>query len=102
MTVERNYFGQHQTIYTLRDGAAVSCTLMFDARGDGEAAWKILLPGPKGTDDLYGTRVFAAPDSSQMQAWLAPIVGHDEAAELADAVDAEPPHQGAWVRHDAK
>ena len=102
MTVERSYFDQHQTIYTLRDGAAVSCTLMFDARGGGEAAWKILLPGRKGTDDLYGTHVFAAPDSSQLRAWLAPIVGNDQAAELVNAVDAEPPHQAAWVRQDTK
>ena len=33
------------------------------------AIWKILLPGPDGTEDLYGTHMFADPDAAQLQAW---------------------------------
>src|SRR5271165_486578 len=97
MTVERSYYGD-QTTYTLRHVAAESCALIFDASGDAQAAWKILLPGPGGRNDLYGTQRFTAPDAAQLRGWLASIVGPDQAAELAEAVDAQPPHQASWVR----
>jgi len=97
MTVDRSY-GDHQTRYVLRDGAAVSCVLIFDASQNGQAAWKILLPGPGGTEDQYGAKAFAAPDGGQLRMWLAPVVGADRATELASAVDAQPPHESAWTR----
>jgi len=97
MTVERSYYG-HETTYAPRHGADISATLIFDASGDAQAAWKILLPGPGGRNDLYGMQEFAAPDAAQLRAWLTSIVGPNQAAELAEAVDAQPPHQAAWVR----
>jgi hypothetical protein len=60
------------------------------------ATWKILLPGPGGTEDLSGTQRFTSPDAAQLQAWLTRIVGRDRAAELADAVAAAPPRPAAW------
>jgi hypothetical protein len=60
------------------------------------AAWKILLPGPGGTEDLYGTGKFRAPDAPQLKAWLTPIVGAGAAAELSDAVDSQPPRTSGW------
>jgi hypothetical protein len=55
-----------------------------------------LIPGLGGTEDLYGTERFISPDAAQLQAWLTRTVGHDRAAELADAVDAAPPRPAAW------
>ena len=76
--------------------------LTYTADPDEPATWKILLPGPGGTEDLYGTQRFPDPDAAQLQAWLSPIVGSDHAAELADAVDAAPPPPAAWrPRSDA-
>jgi len=74
--------------------------LTFDTGqdGGGPAVWKVLLPGPTGTEDLYGTQEFARPDAEQLTAWLAPIVGRDAATELAIAVDADPPHSASWQR----
>lgn len=100
MTVERTQVG-HATRYALRDGNGLSCVLTY---GDFEAAydvWKILLPGPGGTEDLYGTQRFPTPSASLLRGWLAPIVGGDRADELADAADAEPPRTSGWRRqHD--
>jgi hypothetical protein len=62
------------------------------------ATWKILLPGPGRTEDLYAAERFLAPDARQLRAWLAPIVGAGHAGELTDAVDAEPPLTAAWER----
>jgi hypothetical protein len=97
MSVERMNAG-HQTTYELRDGAGLSCVLTYTADPGEPAIWKILLPGPDGTEDLYGTHQFADPDAVLLQAWLAPIVGSDRAAELAAAVDAAPPGPAAWQR----
>jgi hypothetical protein len=99
MTVERTHIG-HETRYTLKDGGAVRCVLAFDVGQDagGPAAWKILLPGPGGTDDLYGTKQLSQHDAAHLVAWLAPIVGQDAATELALAVDADPPHATDWRR----
>jgi hypothetical protein len=99
MTVDRTFIG-HETRYTLRDGADVRCVLAFDAGQDGSepAAWKILLPSPIGAEDLYGTHSGPEPDAARLTAWLTPIVGSDAAAELARAVDADPPHAAAWRR----
>ncbi|HZZ54684.1 MAG TPA: hypothetical protein VFE26_10420 [Trebonia sp.] len=71
MSVERIHAG-YQTRYELRDevDARPSCVLTYTAD----------------------------PDSAQLQAWLAPIVGGDRAAELAVAVDAAPPGPAAWQR----
>jgi hypothetical protein len=52
--------------------------------------------GAGGTEDLYGTQRFPDPDAARVQAWLSPIIGRSHAAELADAVDAEPPPPAAW------
>jgi kynureninase len=95
MSVERTHVG-HQTRYELRDEAGLSCVLTYTADPDEPATWKILLPGPGGTEDLYGTQRFADPDAVQLQAWLGPVVGSDHAAELAGAVDAAPPPPAAW------
>jgi hypothetical protein len=101
MSVERTHAG-HQTRYELRDEAGLSCVLTYTADPDEPATWKILLPGPGSTEDLYGTERFPEPDAARLQAWLSPIVGSDHAAELADAVDAAPPPPAAWrPRSDA-
>jgi|ERR1700683_646394 len=67
-------------------------------RPDEPATWKILLPGPGGTEDLYGTQRFPDPGAARLQAWLSPIIGSAHAAELARAVDAAPPPAAAWIR----
>jgi hypothetical protein len=99
MTVEKIHTG-HETRYAVRDGAASGSVLVFDAGedGGGPAAWKILLPGQAGTEDLYGARELLRPDAAQLIAWLTPIVGEDAAAELARAVDASPPRASGWQR----
>ena len=98
MTVERTH-ADHQTRYVLDAGAELSCVLTYTADPDGPATWKILLPGPGGTEDLYGTQRIAAPDAGRLRAWLTPIIGVARAAELAAAVDAAPPPTAAWTQH---
>jgi len=101
MTVERTHAG-HQTRYEIRDSAGLVCALTYTADPDEPATWKILLPGPGGTEELYGTERFTDPDASGLQAWLSPIIGSDRAAELAAAADAAPPPPAAWrPRSDA-
>ena len=78
MSIERTHIG-HQTRYELRDQAGLSCVLTYTADPDEPATWKILLPGPGGTEDLYGTQRFISPDAAQLQAWLTRIVGADRA-----------------------
>lgn len=95
MSVQGSHAG-HQTRYELRDEAGLSGVLTYAADRDEPATWKILRPGPGGTEDLYGTERFATPDAAQLRAWLTPIVGSDHAAELADAVAAAPPPPAAW------
>jgi len=95
MTVERTH-ADHQTRYELRDEAGLVCVLTYSFDPDGPATWKILLPGPGGTEDLYGTQRFPDPDAARLEAWLSPLIGSDHAAELADAVDAAPPPPAAW------
>jgi hypothetical protein len=95
MAVERTYAG-HQTRYELHDEAGLSCVLTYTAEPDEPATWMILLPGPGGTEDLYGTERFPDPDAARLQTWLSPFIGSEHAAELADAVDAAPPPQAAW------
>jgi len=70
--------------------------LTYSADPQDPATWKILLPGPDGTEDLYSTHRTPDPDAVWLQAWLTPIVGGDQAAELAAAVDAAPPPAAAW------
>jgi hypothetical protein len=100
MTVERTH-ADHQTRYALETDAGLSCVLTYTAAPDEPATWKILLPGPGGTEDLYGTQRIAAPDAGRLRAWLTPVIGADRAAELAAAVDAAPPPTAAWLRHDS-
>jgi hypothetical protein len=95
MSVDRSHVG-HQTRYELRDEKGLTCVLTYTADPDEPATWKILLPGPGGTEDLYGTERFADPDAALLQAWLSPIIGGDHAAELVAAVDAAPPPPAAW------
>ena len=97
MSVERTERG-HQIRYDLRHGATLVGALVFGQPEIELAAWKILLPGPGGTEDLYATERFQAPDARQLRAWLAPIVGAGPAAELTDAVDAQPPPTSGWER----
>jgi uncharacterized membrane protein YoaK (UPF0700 family) len=95
MSVERSH-AAHQTRYELRDETGLSCVLTYTADPDEPATWKILLPGPGGTEDLYGTQRFATPDAAQLRSWLSPVVGSSHAAELAAAVEAAPPQPAAW------
>jgi hypothetical protein len=95
MTVERTHAG-HQTRYEIRDSGGLVCALTYTADPDEPATWKILLPGPGGAEDLYGTEQFADPDAAQLQAWLSPLVGDDRATELSEAVEAAPPLPAAW------
>ncbi len=97
MSVERTQRG-HQIRYELRHGAALVGVLLFGQPEIDPAAWKILLPGPDGTEDLYATERFRAPDAPQLQAWLTPVVGAGAAAELTEAVDAQPPLTSGWER----
>jgi hypothetical protein len=99
MTVERTQAG-HQTRYALRDDNGLSCVLTYGDFDAALAVWKILLPGPGGTEDLYGTHRFPAPSSSLLRAWLASIVGDERANELTDAVDAGPPRTSGWRLRD--
>jgi hypothetical protein len=96
MSVERTHAG-HQTRYELRDHDRLSCALTYTADPGEPAIWKILLPGPGGTEDLYGTQRFPAPSAAQLTAWLRPIVGPDRAAQLAAAVDTSPPPPAGWT-----
>jgi hypothetical protein len=97
MSVERTQRG-HQIRYELREGGALVCVLLFGQPEIDPVAWKLLLPGPGGTEDLYATKQFRAPDASHLQAWLTPTVGAGHAAELTDAVDAQPPLTSGWDR----
>jgi uncharacterized membrane protein YoaK (UPF0700 family) len=96
MSVERTHAG-HQTTYELRKGDQLSAALTYTADPGEPSVWKILLPGPGGTQDLYGTQQFANPDYAQVQAWLSPVIGSDRATELAAAVEAAPPLPAAWT-----
>lgn len=100
MTVERTHDMNHQTRYELHGDAGLACILTYTAEPDEPATWKILLPGPGGTEDLCGTQRIPTPDAGRLQAWLTPIIGGDRAAELAAAVDAAPLPAAAWKQHD--
>jgi hypothetical protein len=98
MPVDRTHI-THQARYLLRDGAALRCVLAFDTGdGDGRARWKVLLPGPAGTEDLCSIHQFLRPDAAQLTAWLTPNVSADAATELATAVHASPPPAAGWQR----
>jgi hypothetical protein len=99
MTVDRSY-ANHQTRYELRGDSGLAGALTYTAEPGEPATWKILLPGPDGIEDLYGTHQTSAPDAGWLQAWLTPIIGSDHAAELADAVDAAPPPPAGWRQRD--
>jgi hypothetical protein len=100
MTVGRTHVN-HQTRYELRGDAGLAAVLTYTAVPDEPATWKILLCDPGGAEDLYGTRQTPAPDAGWLQAWLTPITGIDQAAELAAAVDAAPPPAAAWRHYDS-
>jgi hypothetical protein len=100
VTVERTQVG-HETRYTLREGDLLSCVLTYGEFENVPPSWKILLPGPTGTEDLHGTRRFPEPDASLLRGWLAAIVGAERADALAEAVDAEPPRTSGWRRQNA-
>jgi hypothetical protein len=99
VTTERSQVG-HQTRYSVRQHGVLVCTLTYAEPDSAMAIWKILKPSAHGTDDLYGTERFLAPDAARLYTWLTPVVGHDTAAELAQAVDADPPKTAAWHRPD--
>ena len=98
MTVERTH-GGHLTRYALHDDGALVCELTFGGPTREQASWKILLPGPDGTEGVYAAERLLTPGGEQLRAWLAPIVGAGHAATLAAAVDAEPPHDSSWQPH---
>jgi hypothetical protein len=98
MTVDRTQMG-YQTRYTLRDGAALSCTLTFGAdETSAPTEWNIVLPGTGGSH-RHVVRRFAAPVAVRLRAWLAPIIGPDRATELAAAVGALPPRPSGGQRY---
>jgi hypothetical protein len=94
MTVDRIHAMSRQARYALRNDVGLACVLIYTAEPGEPAVWKILLPGPGGTEDLYGTRQTPTPDAHWLRAWLTPIIGRDRAAELSAAVDAAPPPAG--------
>jgi hypothetical protein len=95
MSVERHHLG-HQTRYDLSDETGLSSVLIYTEDPDEPAMWKILRPGPDGQLDLYSTQRFPDPDAKRLEDWLSPVIGNDDAAELASAVDAAPPPPAAW------
>jgi hypothetical protein len=95
VTVARTHVG-HQVRYELSDKTGLACVLTYTAEPDEPATWKILLPGPGGTEDLYGTRQFSDPDATQLHAWLMPIVDSGHARELVAAVGEAPPLTAGW------
>jgi hypothetical protein len=101
MTVDRTHDLARQTRYVLKGDSGLACVLTYTAAPDEPAIWKVLRPGPGGTEDLYSTRRVAAPDARWLQAWLTPVVGAGQAAELAEAVDAAPPPAAYWRKHDS-
>ncbi|HEY6494697.1 MAG TPA: hypothetical protein VIZ43_15595 [Trebonia sp.] len=100
MSVQRIHTG-HQTRYEVRNGSGLHCALTYTAEPGEPAVWKVLLPGPDGTEDLYGTHEFGDPDAAQLRAWLGSHLDDGDAAELTAAVDAAPPASAAWRRADA-
>jgi hypothetical protein len=100
MTVDRTHTMNHETRYDLRSddsqGDGLAATLVYTAEPDEPATWKILLPGPDGTEDLYGSRPSTDPNADWLRSWLTPIIGGDQAAELAAAVNDAPPASAAW------
>jgi len=74
MTVERTH-GGHLTRYALHDDGALVCELTFGGPTREQASWKILLPGPDGTEGVYAAERLLTPGGEQLRAWLAPIVG---------------------------
>jgi hypothetical protein len=96
MTVDRTHDVNHQTRYELRGNAGLAAVLTYTAAPDEPAIWKILMPGPDGIEDLYGTRQTPAPDADWLRSWLTPVIGGDQAAELAAAVNAAPPPPAGW------
>jgi hypothetical protein len=98
MTVDRTHVN-HQTRYELHGDTGLAAALTYTAAPGEPAIWKILLPGPGGTEDLYGTRQTPTPDANWLRAWLTVIIGGDQAAELAAAVDAAPPPPAGWRQH---
>jgi|ERR1700722_1750111 hypothetical protein len=97
MTVIRSHAG-HQTRYELRDEAGLACVVTYTAEPGEAASWKLLLPGPDGTEDLYHAHQFADPDAVQLQSWLRPVIGSDSSTELANAIDSAPPPPAGWKR----
>jgi hypothetical protein len=97
MTVERTH-ASHRTLYAMRDDAGLRCVLVFDTGEDGAGppVWKVLLPGPGGSEELYAAHEFSRPDAAQLSRWLEPIVGPDASTELAAAVEAGPPAAAGW------
>jgi len=96
MTVLRSH-ADHQTRYELRDDDdAFVAALTYTADPSEPATWKILLPGPGGTEDLYGTQRITAPDAGRVRSWLTPLIGEERAGELAGAVDTSPPPTASW------
>lgn len=103
MNVERTHSG-HETRYAASDSSGLRYVVAFDAgeENSGPAIWKVLLPGRDGGEDLYRAEQFMSPDARQLAAWLTPVTGVDPAADLAAAVDADPPPAAGWQHTAAR
>jgi hypothetical protein len=89
MTIDRTHNLNHQTRYELRGDIGPACALTFTAEPGEPTTWKILLPGPGGSEDLYGARQTPEPDATWLQSWLTPIIAADQAAELTPIIGAD-------------
>jgi hypothetical protein len=100
MTVTRTEV-DHGISYQLSDDGGPRCRLVYATDPDEPAVWKLLLPGPGETEDLYATEQFIDADAAKLKDWLSPYIGDAEATELADAVDADPPLTAGWQPRSA-
>ena len=69
---------------------------VFDS-GETEERWIVTITPARRSS--FATHRFLAPDARQLRAWLTPVIGREHAAELAEAVDAEPPATAAWIQY---
>lgn len=95
MTVERTQ-ADHQTRYELYDQGELRSVLTYTADPNEPATWKILLPGPGGTENLYSAERFPSPDAAQLEAWLTPLLGSSHASQFSQAVNTDPPPPANW------
>jgi len=92
MTVERTHAG-HQTRYELRGDSGLACVVTYTADPDEPAVWKVLLPGPGGTEDLYGAQRFPDPGPAQLSAAVQrPAPQPEQGVETGRVAEGDPRH----------